>query len=274
MLIADCEICRSNLSPYLEGELGSSERESLETHLATCGSCSAELSALKGMLATLKEFPAPVVPGDFRKSVWERIDAPTVRERLRRRLLEPWYLKIPAEALVATAVAFLMIHLFHPAEVPTPKAGQAAMDALAQAPASPPQRNQGLLKPVPVSSMMSYEKMMAVAEATPPPGVPVRIVVHLKDPFQPSEEFISALQGFQSLESDHPSSNQYRFLLPEEEYPRFIEAFLALGRLEISVLESPPEDFPRVMRERQRPSGAPARVVILGFVYSPESSAE
>lgn len=262
-MIQDCRACRHQLSPYLEGELPPFEKQAMYAHLAACSSCSAEFSALKGMLVGLKELPEPPVPADFRQAVWRKIDAPGWPERLKGWLLEPWYVKIPAEALAVTAVAFLVIYVFRPEAPPLMETGQATFDAFMAVPAAPSERKQASLKQIPISSMLAYEKIMAVAEASPPAGVPVHIRVQVENLALAAQKVAAALQELQPSETEHPSPARYHLVLPEEQYLRLMEALLEIGSLEISALETTLPDFPRLLRQERKRSRGPARLVVL-----------
>jgi anti-sigma factor RsiW len=68
-----CSRAGKYLSPYIDGELGTSEIALLELHLAQCDRCSkefAELKRLHGLFSKAERFSAP--PG-FRAEVMERI---------------------------------------------------------------------------------------------------------------------------------------------------------------------------------------------------------
>ena len=50
------------LGAYLDGELGNPQARRVETHLADCESCSAELASLRTLSALLQESPSPKAP--------------------------------------------------------------------------------------------------------------------------------------------------------------------------------------------------------------------
>ncbi|MDA8163904.1 MAG: anti-sigma factor [Desulfobacteraceae bacterium] len=69
-----CAKVAKSLSPYVDGELGETERREVETHLAQCGRCAGELAEarrLQQLLSQAERFAAP--PG-FRAEVMARID--------------------------------------------------------------------------------------------------------------------------------------------------------------------------------------------------------
>ncbi len=50
-----CETVRRSLGPWLDGELGHSEAEKIESHLRECGSCLEEKARLERVQETLKD---------------------------------------------------------------------------------------------------------------------------------------------------------------------------------------------------------------------------
>ena len=85
------------LVAYLYDDIDSAERESFEAHLGTCGSCRAELDALRGVRARLTRW-APPEP-QFQSRVGSR--ASSVESRMSR------WREIPAWAQVAAALLVL-----------------------------------------------------------------------------------------------------------------------------------------------------------------------
>jgi len=53
----NCEEIKRNLVDYWRGALDDAGRETIETHLASCGECRAEADSLKHVWSTLGEFP-------------------------------------------------------------------------------------------------------------------------------------------------------------------------------------------------------------------------
>ena len=88
--------CRENLSAYLDGELPQGERLALETHLAGCADCRAELAGLKKVSGLMKAHAMEPVPPALKGAV--------LKEKPRAAI--PW-LK-PALAF-ATAAALLVV---------------------------------------------------------------------------------------------------------------------------------------------------------------------
>ncbi len=110
----NCAGYRNQFSLYLEGELTADRKAEMENHLKDCAACSAELKAMRKLVAELKGLPQPVVPDEFRQSVWNRINASAPWARLLG-VFDSWIVKLPVGALATAAVALLVINVFHSA---------------------------------------------------------------------------------------------------------------------------------------------------------------
>ncbi len=64
---------RESLVAYLEGELDSSTRESVSTHLAECESCRAEISRQRQLDAALAALPRLEPSPGFEARFWARL---------------------------------------------------------------------------------------------------------------------------------------------------------------------------------------------------------
>lgn len=93
----DHNLCRENLSAYLDGELPQGERLALETHLAGCADCRAELAGLKKVSGLMKAHAMEPVPPALKGAVLKE----------KPRAAYPW-LK-PALALSTAAAALLVV---------------------------------------------------------------------------------------------------------------------------------------------------------------------
>ncbi len=74
----NCQQVREKLEKYIDGELGSDERASLEAHVANCPECAAELANLQALNATgrVNIFPEP------EPDYWDQLSA-SVMEQIR-----------------------------------------------------------------------------------------------------------------------------------------------------------------------------------------------
>ena len=66
------ELVRGQLSEYLDGSLGESDRRRLEGHLASCPPCAAYLNTLRATVQALGTLPAPKAPASARRQILEQ----------------------------------------------------------------------------------------------------------------------------------------------------------------------------------------------------------
>lgn len=94
---------RTELIPYLRGELPALERDAVETHLLACAPCRAERDAYADLMLDLRR-SVPETP----QVDWGRWRA-DLRARLPRRARRRWLGPLPlGAAVVATAAALLL----------------------------------------------------------------------------------------------------------------------------------------------------------------------
>ncbi|MCH7807884.1 MAG: zf-HC2 domain-containing protein [Planctomycetes bacterium] len=116
----NCEQAREALGPYVDEELGGTERDSLEAHLATCGACRAELENLGDMAAGFHKSESAPVPDVLWNSIERRLG--TERQSLTGARSEigkaaavrpPWLGRLPL-ALAAAIVLAIGLSIFEP----------------------------------------------------------------------------------------------------------------------------------------------------------------
>ena len=61
------------ITAYIDGRLGKTEKERFEAHTFICASCSREIEDLRKLDAQLAEPVAEVTPGEVKVSLWERM---------------------------------------------------------------------------------------------------------------------------------------------------------------------------------------------------------
>ena len=77
-----CEKVKESLEAYVEGELGKSEREALETHISNCESCKQELALTQSIPRLISSLPTPPVPEDIIPETLRRLhEKPATRRR-------------------------------------------------------------------------------------------------------------------------------------------------------------------------------------------------
>lgn len=63
---------RGELSDYLDGSLGSHERERVERHVGECTDCAAYLSTLRKTVELLRTLPAQAAPSGAKQAIRRR----------------------------------------------------------------------------------------------------------------------------------------------------------------------------------------------------------
>ena len=107
----NCQHCRERLHDYLDETLEAAERAQVSAHVTACAGCRRELEELRKVavfVGSLDELP---VPHGFLQDVRQRIDRPTVWERLRGLLLRPrpsMSVAIPVIIVAFVAVFYIM----------------------------------------------------------------------------------------------------------------------------------------------------------------------
>ncbi len=76
-----CEQIRDWLGPYLDGEVSADMRETVEAHVAACGSCAQDLESLRAVAHALAERAATRVPPELWGAIEGRLATTTTRRR-------------------------------------------------------------------------------------------------------------------------------------------------------------------------------------------------
>ncbi len=77
----NCDICGEWMDEYLDGVLPDDVRTELESHVAACAGCRAELEACRRLGQNLKQLPIHIPPAQVCLRVSEAIHAETPRAR-------------------------------------------------------------------------------------------------------------------------------------------------------------------------------------------------
>ncbi|MBI3394164.1 MAG: zf-HC2 domain-containing protein, partial [Nitrospirae bacterium] len=100
-----CDEMRERLSPYLEGELGESERRALEAHLKECADCTALLAVLRESVASLRAMPEAEPPAHLARKIQQAVaERAAVQSRPRATWGWTW---MPAFAAAASFLAMI-----------------------------------------------------------------------------------------------------------------------------------------------------------------------
>ncbi len=76
-----CANVRALLSAFVDGEISPRDRQLVESHLANCPECSAEVEALKAASSLVRSLPRPELPDDFHASLVRKVNAEAVAAR-------------------------------------------------------------------------------------------------------------------------------------------------------------------------------------------------
>jgi len=85
----NCKLCRDRLQDYLDAMLEADEQAQVSAHLDECVACRRELEELRKVVALVGSLDEVPEPTGFLQAVRERIDTPTVWERIRGLLTQP-----------------------------------------------------------------------------------------------------------------------------------------------------------------------------------------
>ncbi len=104
----NCRVARRSLVAYLDKDLSPLRVEELETHLARCEGCRAELETLKITLNLLTEESAPVAPEDFLVNLLPRVRIRLEERQRARTQLLPRFAYVSAAVLVVLVALLLL----------------------------------------------------------------------------------------------------------------------------------------------------------------------
>ncbi|MGH9403631.1 MAG: zf-HC2 domain-containing protein [Terriglobia bacterium] len=125
----NCNEVNQNLSLYLYGEIGTSERQSLEEHLSGCGGCQASLERARRMQSLLSKRPAPNPSPALLAQCRQTLETTLEREQYGwRRLFADGYAAISNPSRVAAALT-LVVFGFGLGWMIRPRAGRLAQVA-------------------------------------------------------------------------------------------------------------------------------------------------
>ncbi|MDP2897778.1 MAG: zf-HC2 domain-containing protein [bacterium] len=108
----ECDQVKPLLDEFVEGELSSPEKETVEKHLEDCPSCREEVSALRRTMRLIAEFGEVNEPSDFLQRVRQRIEAPARRSLLARLTERPLIARALATVgcLMLVALGALLVY--------------------------------------------------------------------------------------------------------------------------------------------------------------------
>lgn len=167
-----CDEMRDRLSPYLEGELGDSERKELEAHLGECADCAALLAVLRESVASLRAMPEADPPASLARKIQQAVSEKAA-EQSRPRTAWGWTW-MPAFAAAASFLVMigLIAYLDRSAETPVMIAAKVEQDAPRPAPVPPPVERMRAVE-TEKAPVLAKEAPEAKALRKPPPKPPL-----------------------------------------------------------------------------------------------------
>ncbi len=100
------------LSPYVDGQLSSDERDQVDAHLQSCVQCQGALASLQQMLQTLHAMGTPEAP-DLLPGIHARLSRKPAWRRFAQRFIAPWPQSLPWHGLALAMSAMLIIVVTH-----------------------------------------------------------------------------------------------------------------------------------------------------------------
>ena len=129
----NCSDARENLSAFLDGELDRKSAAVVESHLAECGACRAELESLRGLVGTLHAMPKRHAPADVERAVVSQLERDALFAKpaapRRRRTWAVIFGSTAAAALLVAAVGIYIVRHGAPARTETPAGTSLALGA-------------------------------------------------------------------------------------------------------------------------------------------------
>jgi len=105
----ECKDITALLSGYIDETLTPRIKEQVDKHIAACPACAGELSELKAVVNRLHGLHRVKAPADFLQNVLNRVEKPSLLERIRRRYILPLRKNISYEIIgVALTLAIII----------------------------------------------------------------------------------------------------------------------------------------------------------------------
>jgi len=108
-----CKEIEEKIAAYQEGMLSPEERKLVDDHLVTCPKCSSALADLEKAIAFIEGLPEIEPPPWFTQKIMAQVreEAPE-KGSLLKRLIYPFHVKIPIEALATLCVVALGLYAY------------------------------------------------------------------------------------------------------------------------------------------------------------------
>ena len=111
----DCSKVSYFLSEYVDDQLDPASKALVEEHMASCESCAAELASLQAYLRAMATVEKVRAPQGFLAALHERLEQPSVFERITKWLFYPLRIKLPMELAGIVAATLLLVFAYQQA---------------------------------------------------------------------------------------------------------------------------------------------------------------
>jgi len=172
-----CEHVQEKLSEYLDGLLDRDTSGLIQSHLASCPHCQAEIQALTEAKRAVAGLPVIEPPSGFSQRVMGRVREEADRRNLFRRLFLPMRIKIPIHALALILVGGIAVYLYQshqPVQPVAMKSIPSAPEQIARqeqnAPAAPRPERKESFAPLPMEKKLKGNAKDEAGRATEKTG--------------------------------------------------------------------------------------------------------
>ncbi|NOZ63816.1 MAG: hypothetical protein GXO71_02535 [Caldiserica bacterium] len=111
-----CREVKKRLSEYMDGMLDARREKLIREHIAKCRNCTEELRSLQVSVNILNSLQEIKAPEDFLEKVQQRIEQPSISNRIIQKIFLPFRIKIPLEVVGVAATVLLIISIFNATE--------------------------------------------------------------------------------------------------------------------------------------------------------------
>ena len=259
----ECSEVSLFLSEYVDDRLDPPTRGLVEAHLATCRECAAELSSLQAYLGAMAGMEKVAAPQDFLARVHERLERPSVFDRLVKAAFYPLRIKLPMELAGIALAALLLVFAYHAPQgekpishpsisIDTPSApsadgkGAVLEQTAVGRPTSEPKRIELALLLNPPKMSERSTKLKPLAAPSLPAGKMLqdRQEQHDQSPPPPMPSLESSRTAASAAAKKHESSLP---LDPNQAYDLIAESVASLGGTVLSAEKSTATNEPKTI---------------------------
>lgn len=238
-----CEDIEVHLSAYLDGEIESKERETIEGHLLECTRCRHELELLRRTVSGLKSLEEIEVPPRLTALIQAGIEA---RERSRwrntiSRLFLPLHIKLPLEAMAVVLVALGVVYVYRSApelaQTPRPQiVGEIGTRAKTAQEAAGPHvdRREEAVHKRETGRPDASSPAIALRDASLP-----EMTLKTEDPSQAASRIAKLVERIGGKVLETRGERQFIVAVPVSSYSAFMDALRELGEAVHPPAEAP-----------------------------------